>query len=72
MASLDALLRDPRYEVFPAKGTEQAVLDWVPRGMTVTVTAYGLLVSAVREIVPVIWPVWVLMLKPGGKLLLAL
>ena len=25
--------------MFPAKGTEQAVLDWVPRGMTVTVTA---------------------------------
>jgi methylenetetrahydrofolate reductase (NADPH) len=25
--------------VFPAKGTEQAVLEWVPRGMTVTVTA---------------------------------
>ncbi len=39
MSSLDALLRDPRYEVFPAKGTEQAVLEWVPRGMTVTVTA---------------------------------
>ena len=39
MTALDALLRDPRYEVFPAKGTEQAVLDWVPRGMTVTVTA---------------------------------
>jgi methylenetetrahydrofolate reductase (NADH) len=39
MSSLDALLRDPRFEVFPAKGTEQAVLDWVPRGMTVTVTA---------------------------------
>jgi methylenetetrahydrofolate reductase (NADPH) len=39
MSSLEALLRDPRYEVFPAKGTEQAVLEWVPRGMTVTVTA---------------------------------
>jgi methylenetetrahydrofolate reductase (NADPH) len=39
MSSLDALLRDPRFEVFPAKGTEQAVLAWVPRGMTVTVTA---------------------------------
>jgi methylenetetrahydrofolate reductase (NADH) len=39
MTSLDALLRDPRYEVFPAKGTEQAVLEWVPPGMTVTVTA---------------------------------
>jgi len=39
MTTVDALLRDPRYEVFPAKGTEQAVLDWVPRGMSVTVTA---------------------------------
>jgi methylenetetrahydrofolate reductase (NADPH) len=39
MTSLDALLQDPRYEVFPAKGIEQAVLDWVPPGMTVTVTA---------------------------------
>ena len=29
----------PRYEVLPAKGTEQAVADWVPAGMTVTVTA---------------------------------
>ena len=37
--SLDALLRSPRYEVFPAKGSEQAVADWVPAGMTVTVTA---------------------------------
>src|SRR5690349_17644246 len=33
------MLRGPRYEVFPARGTEQAVLDWVPAGMTVTVTA---------------------------------
>ena len=39
MTGVDALLRSPRYEVFPAKGTEQAVLDWVPAGMTVTVTA---------------------------------
>ena len=39
MSSLGALLRAPRYEVFPARGTEQAVLDWVPAGMTVTVTA---------------------------------
>ena len=39
MTGLDALLSGPRYEVFPAKGTEQAVLDWVPAGMTVTVTA---------------------------------
>ena len=39
MTTLDALLPGPRYEVFPAKGTEQAVADWVPAGMTVTVTA---------------------------------
>jgi methylenetetrahydrofolate reductase (NADPH) len=43
MTGLDALLHGflsgPRYEVIPAKGTEQAVLDWVPAGMTVTVTA---------------------------------
>ncbi len=39
MTSVEALLRGPRYEVFPAKGTEQAVADWVPAGMTVTVTA---------------------------------
>jgi methylenetetrahydrofolate reductase (NADPH) len=36
---LRELLSGPRYEVFPAKGTEQAVVDWVPAGMTVTVTA---------------------------------
>jgi len=39
MASLRELLSGPRYEVIPAKGTVQAVLDWVPAGMTVTVTA---------------------------------
>jgi methylenetetrahydrofolate reductase (NADPH) len=39
MTSLDAMLASPRYEVLPAKGTEQAVLDWVPAGMTLTVTA---------------------------------
>ena len=39
MTGLDALLSQPRYEVFPAKGTEQAVADWVPAGMTVAVTA---------------------------------
>ena len=39
MTSLDALLSRPRYEVFPARGTEQAVADWIPGGMTVTVTA---------------------------------
>jgi len=39
VSGVEALLRSPRYEVFPAKGAEQAVLDWVPAGMTVTVTA---------------------------------
>ena len=33
------LLRHPRYEVFPAPSTEEAVLQWVPRDVTVTVTA---------------------------------
>jgi methylenetetrahydrofolate reductase (NADPH) len=39
VTSVAELLASPRYEVIPAKGTEQAVLDWVPTGMTVTVTA---------------------------------
>jgi methylenetetrahydrofolate reductase (NADH) len=39
MTGLAELLRSPRYEVIPAKSTERAVLDWVPAGMTVTVTA---------------------------------
>ena len=39
LARVLPLLRHPRYEVFPAAGTEQAVLDWVPREVTVTVTA---------------------------------
>ncbi len=39
MTHLDALLAQPRYEVFPSRGTEQAVADWVPPGMTVAVTA---------------------------------
>ena len=39
MGGLDVLLQSPRYEVFPGKGSEQAVADWVPAGMTVTVTA---------------------------------
>ncbi len=39
MASLRELLSAPRYEVIPAKGTEQAVAEWVPAGMTVAVTA---------------------------------
>jgi methylenetetrahydrofolate reductase (NADH) len=33
------LLRHPRYEVFPAPSTEETVLQWVPRDVTVTVTA---------------------------------
>jgi methylenetetrahydrofolate reductase (NADH) len=39
MSGLDVLLRSPRYEVLPTKGTEEAVAEWVPAGMTVTVTA---------------------------------
>jgi methylenetetrahydrofolate reductase (NADPH) len=39
VSGLDALLRSPRYEVIPARGTEAAVAEWVPAGMTVTVTA---------------------------------
>ena len=39
MSSLDALLKSPRFEVLPSKDTEQAVQEWVPAGMTVTVTA---------------------------------
>jgi methylenetetrahydrofolate reductase (NADPH) len=38
-APLRGLLSRPRYEVIPAKAAEQAVLDHVPAGMTVTVTA---------------------------------
>jgi methylenetetrahydrofolate reductase (NADPH) len=33
------LLRAARYEVLPTAGAERAVLDWVPRDVTVTVTA---------------------------------
>jgi methylenetetrahydrofolate reductase (NADPH) len=33
------LLRHPRYEVFPSAAVEAQVTEWVPRGMTVTVTA---------------------------------
>ena len=39
MTGLEALLRTLRFEVIPAKATEQAVIEWVPAGMTVTVTA---------------------------------
>ena len=39
LTSAAALLAQPRYEVFPSGSVEQAVVDWVPPGMTVTVTA---------------------------------
>jgi methylenetetrahydrofolate reductase (NADPH) len=39
LARVAPLLRAPRYEVFPGAGTEQAILEWVPRELTVTVTA---------------------------------
>ena len=39
LARAAPLLRSPRYEVLPAPRTEQAVLDWVPTDLTVTVTA---------------------------------
>ena len=39
MGRLNELLSGPRFEVIPAKLTEQAVVQWVPAGMTVTVTA---------------------------------
>ena len=39
MGGLNELLRSPRFEVIPARGTEEAVVQWVPAGMTVTVTA---------------------------------
>ena len=39
LARVMPLLRHPRYEVFPAGSTEEAVLEWVPRDVTVTVTA---------------------------------
>ena len=39
MTALEPLLRTPRFEVIPAKAAEQAVAEWVPTGMTVTVTA---------------------------------
>jgi methylenetetrahydrofolate reductase (NADPH) len=38
-ARLLPLLRHSRYEVFPAGSIERAVLDWVPRDVTVTVTS---------------------------------
>lgn len=39
LAKAAALLEHPRYEVFPAAGVDQAVAEWVPAEMTVTVTA---------------------------------
>jgi len=38
LARVAPLLQRPRYEVFPAKSTEETVLEWVPSGLTVTVT----------------------------------
>jgi len=39
LARMAPLLQRPRYEVFPAKSTEETVLEWVPTDLTVTVTA---------------------------------
>jgi methylenetetrahydrofolate reductase (NADPH) len=39
LARLAPLLQRPRYEVLPAASTEDAVLEWVPAELTVTVTA---------------------------------
>ena len=39
MTGLEGLLRSPRFEVIPAPAAESAVAEWVPAGMTVTVTA---------------------------------
>src|SRR5438552_15010740 len=39
LASIVPLLRNTRFEVFPASGVEDAVAQWVPADQTVTVTA---------------------------------
>ena len=39
LASIAPLLRNTRFEVFPASGVEDAVAEWVPADQTVTVTA---------------------------------
>jgi methylenetetrahydrofolate reductase (NADPH) len=39
LARVAPLLQRPRYELFPAKSTEDTVLEWVPTDLTVTVTA---------------------------------
>jgi len=39
LAGIVPLLRNTRFEVFPASGVEDAVAQWVPADQTVTVTA---------------------------------
>jgi len=39
LAGAARLLENPRFEVFPSSGIEDAVVQWVPPGQTVTVTA---------------------------------
>ena len=39
LASIAPQLRNARLEVFPASGVEDAVAEWVPLDVTVTVTA---------------------------------
>jgi methylenetetrahydrofolate reductase (NADPH) len=39
LASIAGLLASPRYEVFPTPSVAEGVAQWVPPGMTVTVTA---------------------------------
>jgi methylenetetrahydrofolate reductase (NADPH) len=39
LARVAPLLERPRYELFPAKSTEETVLEWVSSDLTVTVTA---------------------------------
>jgi methylenetetrahydrofolate reductase (NADPH) len=39
LARVAPLLQRPRYEVLPAAGTEDAVVEWVPPDLTITVTA---------------------------------
>jgi methylenetetrahydrofolate reductase (NADPH) len=39
LARVAPLLQRPRYEVFPAKSTEETVAEWVPTDLTITVTA---------------------------------
>jgi hypothetical protein len=39
LALVAPLLRTPRYEVLPTPSAEESVLEWVPRELTITVTA---------------------------------